>query len=141
MAIHSARAQPLRRADVAVSVLHLSRADPGDSSQPASEQGKVDVATPCHGPVVSGNVPCEAELWLYGRSAHSTAPALRPRGRGVCKPGPQPAWMDGAWPGTSEASWDGTAALAMLLCHPPKFLSCTCTGVFSDSAVTVRVGC
>lgn len=113
MPIHSAGAQPLRRADVVVSTLHLSRSDPGASSQPSREQGKAGVATPCHGPVVSGYGLCEA-MARAKQSSGCTGEVLTARPL-PCAPGQRglqaraPARMEGAWPDTSEVSWDGTA--------------------------------
>lgn len=86
--VGSAGAQPLRRADVVVSALHRGRSDPGASSRPPREHRKVDVATPCCGPLVSGCGPCEAELWLYRRGAHCTTPALQPWAEGSASQGP-----------------------------------------------------
>lgn len=87
--VSSAGAQPLRRADVVVSALHRGRSDPGASGRPSREHGKVDVASRCRGPLVSGCGVCEAELWLCRRGAHSTTPALQPWAEGSASQGPR----------------------------------------------------
>lgn len=143
MPIHSTGAELLRRVDVVVSTLHLSRSDPGVSSQPSREQGKVDVATPCHGPAVSGCSLRETKLWLYGRGVHSTTPALHPGQRGL-QARALPTWTGR---GLAPARHAGMAllrkavALAMLLHHLPEFLFCIRTDAFSDTAAMVKVGC
>lgn len=143
MPVHSTGAEPLRRVDVVVSTLYLSRSDLGASSHPSREQGKVDVATPCHAPVISGCSLCETKLWLYRRGAHSTTPALHPGQRGLQARALPTCIGHSLAPArhTGMAQLRKAVALAMLVHHLPEFVFCICTDAFSDTAAMVKVDC
>lgn len=131
MPVHSAGAQLLRGADMAVN----------SASQPLSpwclqfshpwNKGRYMWPRLASALWFLGRGPCKAQLWLYWRCAHSTTPALCP-------------WQRSLWaPQMSHGMVQlrKTAALKVLLHYLPKFLFCTCTGAFFDTDTMVKVDC
>lgn len=132
MPVHSAGAQPLRRADVALS----SAPQPLAPSRPSMEQGMEDVATLAMALWFLGHGPCKAQLWLDWRCAHSITPALCPGQRGLEEPHrwDTTCMAPASCPGMGQLR--RTVALEVLLHYLPKFLSYICTCAFLDTATS-----
>lgn len=88
MAVHSARAQYPRRADVVVGALHLSRSDPGASHQSAREQGEGRCGHPLPWPCGFWLWPVRSRALVVQERCSQHSPCPAPLGRGVCQPAP-----------------------------------------------------